>query len=394
VSSPVFLSYTWDGPSLEGADALELALRLRGVPIWRDRRRMGWGDYKTETVHAAIGELCSGFALHYTEPVLDSEFVCDIELPAMEARRRRDPAFFSGALFRFGPVAQAAERLRERASVELGEPLGSRVVDVDPTEGLRAAANDILARYLRAQLDDNVVRVQVETRDVLPVESDAVLQLAWAPPLAHDAEDYETGVWAHQLQPALADLHQALTDAGAPRTLRVGGNMHLSAALALGYEFREPAGWSLQLERDGLSCFSDRVEPDLGGWRVVRSLGGGAVDHRLVVCVHASKNLDAAVTRHCGELAPAKVRVDISPPDGVAGKTTLTPESVNALAAAIAAELIHVRDAYGTTETHLYLACPWPLAALLGWHLGSCGRVVSHEAAIGRDTYRTSCVLL
>jgi hypothetical protein len=379
---------------LEGADALDLALRLRGVPIWRDRRRMGWGDYKSETVQAAIGEQCSGFVLHYAEPVLDSDFVCDIELPAMDARRRRDPEFFSGAVFRFSPLAQAGQRLRDRANVELGEPLGSRVVDGDPTEGLRAAANDVLARYLYAQLDDNVVRVQVETRDALPVESEAVLQLAWAPPLAHDADEYDHGVWTQQLQPALADLRQALTDTRAPRTLRVGGNMHLSAALALGYEFREPTGWSLQLDRDGLSCFSDRVAPDLGGWRVVRSPGGGDVDHRLVICVHASKNLDAAVTRHCGELAPAKIRVDISPPDGVAGRTTVTPDSVNALAAAIAAEVLHIRDAYGTTETHLYLACPWPLAALLGWHLGSCGRVVCHEAAVGRDTYRTSCVLL
>src|SRR5882762_9526002 len=102
MASPLFLSYTWDERSLEGADALELMLRLRGVPVWRDRRRMGWGDYKPEVVYEAIEELCCGFALHYTEPVLESAFIVEHELPAMNRRRRRDPDFFAGAIFRFG----------------------------------------------------------------------------------------------------------------------------------------------------------------------------------------------------------------------------------------------------------------------------------------------------
>lgn len=393
MAAPLFLSYTWDEPSLAGADALDLALRLRGVPVWRDRRRMGWGDYKTEAVHQAIDDLCCGFVLHYSEAVLESEFVCDVELPAMAKRRRHDPAFFSGAVFRFGPLTAAADRLRSQTGAEMGEPLGSRIVDGEMAAGMRAAANEILLRYLRAQLDDDVVRVHVQTRDPLPVEHPSLLHLAWAPPLTHDADGYDSGVWASELQPALANLRQALQDAGAPRTLRVGGNMHLSAALALGYEFREPTGWHLQLEREGLSCFSERSGGELGGWRVVTSPGGGATDERLVVCVHASKSVDAAVARHCADSTPARVRLDVSAPDGQAGKNTLTAENANSLAAAIVAEILAARDRYDTRETHLYLACPWPLAALLGWHLGSSGRLVAHEAAVGRDTYCTSCVL-
>jgi hypothetical protein len=258
VASPLFLSYTWDAPSLGGADALDGALRLRGVPVWRDRRRMGWGDYKTETVIDAIDRQCCGFILHYTEPVLSSKFVCEIELPAMDKRRRRDHRFFSGAVFRFGPITDATKRLRAAAGVEMGEALGSRVGD-DSGDDVRAAANEILVRYLRSQLDDDVVRVRVDTRDAVPVEHPALLHLGWSPPLAHDSATYEPAVWAQEILPALADIRAALQDVSAPRTLRVTGNLHLSAALALGYEFREPSGWNLQLDRDGLSCFSERV---------------------------------------------------------------------------------------------------------------------------------------
>jgi hypothetical protein len=41
----------------------------------------------------------------------------------------------------------------------------------------------------------------------------------------------------------------------------------------------------------------------------------------------------------------------------------------------------------------LYIACPWPFAALLGWQLASVGAVVMHEATVERDSYRVSCVL-
>ena len=39
------------------------------------------------------------------------------------------------------------------------------------------------------------------------------------------------------------------------------------------------------------------------------------------------------------------------------------------------------------------LAGPWPFAALLGWHLASCGPVVMHEANTARDSSRVSDVL-
>ena len=124
VAAPLFLSYTWDEPSLAGADALTanygcVACRFGATAC--DGRR----DYKTETVLDAIERQCVA-PPDYTEPILSSEFVCKVELPAMDKRRRRDGSFFSGAAFRFGPITEAAERLRAAAGVEMGEPGQSR----------------------------------------------------------------------------------------------------------------------------------------------------------------------------------------------------------------------------------------------------------------------------
>jgi hypothetical protein len=59
----------------------------------------------------------------------------------------------------------------------------------------------------------------------------------------------------------------------------------------------------------------------------------------------------------------------------------------------IAAEIARARARYGAEETHLYMACPWPFAALLGHHLASAGPVVSFEANLDRDNYYRACRL-
>lgn len=56
MASPLFLSYSWSDES--EANRLDTLLRLRGVPVWRDRRAMRWGGYQQDQVRAAISEIC------------------------------------------------------------------------------------------------------------------------------------------------------------------------------------------------------------------------------------------------------------------------------------------------------------------------------------------------
>jgi len=97
MARPVFLSYAREDEAL--ADRLDTQLRLRGVPVWRDRRAMLWGAYNEDVVLDAIEHRCSGFVLLLTDAVMTSDFILNIELPAMARRRTTTTDFFAGAVF-------------------------------------------------------------------------------------------------------------------------------------------------------------------------------------------------------------------------------------------------------------------------------------------------------
>lgn len=395
MARPLFLSYSWS--SEDEVDLLDSALRQRGVPVWRDRREMTFGTYNETRVVRGIEEICSGFALYYTDDVLDSDFILKIELPAMDARRRRggpSPLFAGAVLRRPLRFEEAAEELRRSAGgVSLGEALGGHISDEDFESDIRQAANAILAAYLEGDLQGDEVSVRVETRGDVPNLDPSLLHLCWCPPLDHDPNLHPEEVWDRHLLPALSDLHAGLEVAGAPRRIRLGGNLHLSAAIAFGWEFRQPTGWSLFLDHQFVSAETSLVAPGDHGWRMNIEPGPADGDGRLLVCLHATQDVANAMREHCRDLPPARATLHIYPPSGKPDRTSVDPTQANELAAAIATKINACRNEHHTTETHLYLACPWPLATLLGWHLSSSGRLVMHEADVGRDSYRAACEL-
>jgi hypothetical protein len=389
---PVFLSYAWEDEEL--ADRLGLQLRLRGVPVWRDRHDMRWGAYNEEIVLEAIEHGCSGFILLLTDAVMQSRFILDIELPAMGRRRNRDPTFFAGAVFaRSQPVKTSAEELRSTSGIELASALGSPIGDERTAAELRSAAKAILHSYLRIALDDEQdPTVRIETRSAVTDTDLAQVHLSWSPPLAADIDDVGEHIWEEDLLPALSDLRGALEELTQRRRLIVTGRPHLSAALALGFEFRAPTGWTLTLRQDGLELLTERVQPDQGEWSIVRQPSSSDGDHRLVLCLHATKDVTRAMQEHCRSTQHARVELHVRP-QGDPGHLTVDTGTLNALIAAIAHEVADTRTRFGVTETHLYLACPWTMAAGLGWQLSSVGTLISHEADAARSSYRAACRL-
>lgn len=391
---PLFLSYAWE--DAEEVDLLDTLLRLRGVPIWRDRRKMSFGTYSQDLARRGIAELCSGFALFNTDAVLASDFILNVELPAMDARRRAGPPppFFAGAIQRREvPFEQALADLREATGgIDLGAAFGAPLSG-ELEAGLRLAANSILAAYLTQEPGETEeVSLRIETRGEVPNADPSLLHLCWSPPLHHDPELHPNEVWPRELLPALADLHAALESAGGPRRLRIAGNMHLSAALALGFEFRQPSGWALEIDHEFVAR-SALVEPDPHDWRLNLQPGDPGAEGRLVVCLHATQDVAEAMHRHGRDLPPAAAALHVYPPSGKPGRTSVDPAQANELAAAIAERINSARREHGATSTHLYLACPWPLATLLGWHLSSSGHLVMHEPDVERGSYRASCEL-
>lgn len=393
MAAPLFLSYAWE--DMAEVDDLDELLRFRGIPVWRDRRAMRWGGYNEDLVRHAILEHVSGFVVYLTPAALESWFVPEVELRAMENRRTRNSAFYSGAVFRGYSVKAGTEAAYEMAHVDIGATLGSEVGERELLGALREAANAIAREYYAAQWAAGPATARIETRNPLPIADEALVHLSLSPPLEHDPDAYDVAVWDEKVTPGLADLQNALHTVqlergDRDRVLEVEGAAHLSAALALGYAFREPTRWSLRVRHHDDVWETKREPASLHGWDVPPPRAGSGREGDLVVMVHATADVREATRASAGGLARAELH--FTPPGGP-DKLSLHPATANAAAAGIAKAIRDARVAYAPKETRLYLAAPWPFATLLGWHLGSCGPVVMHEANVARDSYRVSAVL-
>jgi hypothetical protein len=375
-------------------DELDTLLRLRGVPIWRDRRAMRWGGYNEDLVRRVIRDEASGFTLYLTKEALESDFITSVELPAMDRRRSRDQAFFNGAVFRGYGVDAGIQATHGKTGIDVGATLGSPVEERALLASLRDSANSIMREYVRSQWTSGPATIRVETRDPLPGSDPAVVHLSLSPPLTHDPDEYDVAVWDEQILPALNHLQQGLhtvevAHSSCERLIDVNGAAHLSAALALGYAFREPTRWSIRIRHFDDVWVTRREGCDLSGWDVNSHAGSGS-DGDLVVMIHIAADVTTAVRASAGGIARAELH--IRPPGG-ADRLSLNAATANAAAAGIAKAIREARSTYAPKETRMYMAAPWPFAVLLGWHLGSAGPIVMHEASAERDSYRVSCVL-
>jgi hypothetical protein len=394
VAAPVFSSYSWSDWDGE-VDTFDLMLRLRGVPIFRDRADMQWGNGIERQLLEQMLTDCSGYVLYVTENALESAFITKTELPAMHRRRLSDRSFFTGAVFRDFEPGAGGLAIHGASGVNIGTTLGSKLdlaTELEPQ--FARIAKQILGAYLNANWVSGPATARLETRNGIPNTDPASLHLIWSPPLAHDVDTYDGSCWEGQIVPALADLRAALEwalDGRREQTLRVTGAAHLSAALALGYEFREATHWNLLLESRGEEWSTGPDQPDRGDWEFVVE-PGPITASELVVGVHIAQDVSDAVREHRRQAGPARAELHVrrSSSDG---RRALSPDNGNKLAGAVAKAIRTEARTYGTKETHLFLACPWPFAALLGWHLASSGIVVSHEATVARDGYRPACRL-
>jgi hypothetical protein len=395
MTSPLFFSYAW--VDRHEVELLELMLRLRGVPVFRDRREGRWGERLEPRFLDEILAHCCGYALYATEDAVTSDAITKVELPAMHRQRIADRKFFTGAVFRGFGASAGGDAIHTAAGVDLSRTLGTPIDSKLPLEPqLAATSTQILRSYLTSQWRDGPAIARVETRDDIPNAEGALLHLNWSPPLDHDVDVYDEACWDGQLLPALRDLRAELewalaAESGREQVLHVAGAAHLSAALALGFEFRDATHWNLVLDSRGASWTTAREEPDPCGWEIIVDAGRPTASD-LVVCVHVAQDVSDAVREHrrFAGLARAEMHVRRAAGDG---RTSLAPAQGNRLAAAIADAIRRTSKTHGTRETHLFLSCPWPFAALLGWHLASSGVIVAYEATADRAAYRPSCRL-
>lgn len=369
---PAFISYR-QSDGLEIATDLAWALRAAGVPVWHDQTDLPPGD-TTRRLQEALSSGLSGAVLLITPEIEHSEVIRDIELPCL-LDLASNPAF----TLAIGSVVEMQD-----GSGELDYSAPDQLLELEPgtLEGLnqqkavgpedRATLAISLSRrrmmQIRSSIKDagGMLVFDIQTR-VPPSASqfDGDLVLRLRPPVAGERRPHASGL--EDLSLFLGQLPELLTIAGAD-AIRIRGGAHLSVACALGAAIP--------------TTLIGRVEVvDTQGH--IWSLTGQAP-------TPGPSNLfdfDVLATRE-QERGPVLVYVDLLPQRSDAAFEDMTESStatyagiahlrsksadllVSEQASAIVGEITDrirsLANSHKTTEVHLLLRCPYPIAVLLG----------------------------
>jgi CBASS immunity sensor of nucleotide second messenger signals/TIR domain-containing protein len=386
---PVFISYR-HSDGLELATALAWALRAAGVPAWHDRTDLPPGDTNRRLAEALDSGM-SGAILLVTPEIQHSNVVREIELPALlELEKNQAFTFSIASTVERGPGKldyAAPDRLLSQ------QPGTLQRIDQQPVKRSEDRADIARAQCRRrvqalrpaVEAAGGVLTLDLQTR-IPPYAAhfDADLVLRLRPPRDGDRRPNRDGL--DDLSHFLRHLPQLVAFAGAEQ-IRVRGGAHLSVAFALGgalpttllgrVEVVDTGGgvWALQGIAAAPADGDRLLEP------VSPATGGETRGPVLVYIDLLPTRSDAAVE----EFMDAR-------PDSFAGWLHLRSTSPTNLDAECAATIIGeaaqaIRDlagAHRTTDVHLLLRCPYPVALLLGRTLNTL-RIHLYEWEDGPD---------
>lgn len=410
----IFLSYSSaDAPEV---NLLDLELRRRGVPLWRDRSDLAIGRPSAVEIDRA-GREAAGLVVYLTANAAQSEWVREHELSVAQNNAQRFPAFGIVPIFR-GDIHQVSEEM-----VSLGKkpkaPDGSSpydlrgfngyIVDWDRAkqgflrEELSAAADRVLSCLLdslaQTRRGMGCLRIGAITRQASLGAHDVDLLLDLREDFPRGGPIPDPAQCEAHLLPALGSLEKHLSRSWPSLELRLILQCHLTLALALGFQFRRNTGASLE----AVEIHSGDIWPgpkvplppahDL--WTVTEDALAGGPDLAVAVGVSGPivKEVQGALKDH-GIRAAHLLRFE---PVRGASKTALQGidrEAPHRMAVAVAERLTIARAERGYRTVHLFYAGPPALAALLAQQLSNVGTIQTYEWLDGASCYRPTFQLV
>ncbi|MGH2378617.1 MAG: SAVED domain-containing protein [Candidatus Limnocylindria bacterium] len=373
-----FLSYR-RRPDITEVEAVERQIRLRGVRTWRDLNDNPPAA-DLEAIRKAIRQDTHAFVPYVTEPYLQhknsGDMVWELEVP--EANKRARSSYPVFPIFRSVAPAQLKERClalgledfseRNGTFVPLGKPRDGEV----SAERVRAAHREVGRKLLRLALmgaqHDGSMTLALRSFEMPTFPTDAALDLDWVGAL-HSATPE---IWDADLVPALEDVATALASAKV-QTLRLHVQARLPLALAFGVKCPPASGFDVKIiDRDGRE-WSGRGE---------HSLGPLGCEERRIDGDRSAAVLAISVVRDVGRDARAlqdKVRAArlVHARYARADRNT-DPLPVAAALACQVGDVARRLASDGVANLHLVLACPVPLAVLIGQQLHAVGTIYSY----------------
>jgi hypothetical protein len=200
--------------------------------------------------------------------------------------------------------------------------------------------------------------------------------------------------WNDILLPTFEDLRRDLGQR-TPKVKRVDlfAQARLSAVLAFGYAFKQPARVELCVNQFDATWCSGAPAASEVGITTKPQLTGPRAAQQLTLELCISRDISSGVQAYLKEAGlTVWKRVQIKP-DGADPARTWVRDASHAVAVAhdVEQELLRLRDEAPGATIHLFLAVPQALAAMIGLRLNKCGPIQCYEFEAG--TYSPSCLL-
>lgn len=412
-ASPVFLSYSSE--DLSEVEQLDLEMRRRGVPLWRDRSSLSKGRLFEEEIEEAA-RAAAGFVFYLTASAARSEWVREKERSYALRNASRDGSFGILPIFR-DPMKDIVEEMKRlgREKIRSGEPspydLGRYTGFLfDPAEiaagrkdqQFRLAAGAtldlLMATIARRREPGAKLRIGAATRGG-PALGDAEMDLLldWSYDYPPHAPAPGPGVAERMLSPTLDSLASSIRQFWRRTSLQIIPNCHLTMALALGFQFRRNTGYDLEvIDVNSGDCWVGPRKPlaqDLSFWSTAKSEAHGS-GTGLVVAVSISQPIAIDLLKSFVRSAGLDVGyILLFEPKTEASKTCLQPadaQEVHRMAVAVAEGITAKRSEGLRGTVHLVGTVPAAFAVLLGQQLSNVGLIQSYEWSDSEGRY-TPC---
>lgn len=365
---PVFVSYRQSDGTELSAD-LAWALRAAGVPVWHDHTDLPPGD-TSQRLAEALSSGLSGAILVVTPDIAMSEVVRSIELPAL-LDLAQDPGFTFSIV---STVVRPDDSLDYSAPDELLETPGGTLAAIEQlpvmTAVQRARVAQAQARrrleHLQPAIAERGGRLILDLQTRVPphasrFEADLIVRLR--PPADGQRRPHRQAL--EDLRNFLGQLPQLVAIGGASR-IEVHGGAHLSAACAFGAALPTT-----------LMGTVDVIDTRGSSWTTDGQVARSSADPTVAVIDASIGNRDRSPVLAYIDLVPSRSDGefnDLVSTSSFAEAVHLRPVDDGLLepddAPCIVGDVVTiVRDlagVHGTTEVHLLLRCPFPIALLIG----------------------------
>lgn len=405
----VFLSYA--SQDADEVNRLDLELRRRGVPLWRDRVDLTAGRPSTEEIERAARE-AAGFVFYLTGHAARSEWVRERERAAAVRNALEAPGCGIVPVFR-APMDEVSEEMIRLGTERPGSGVASpydlrkfRGYRVDPRQvadggldqELAAAAEQVLrsliATLAEGRSESGRLRMGAATRGGPSLAQHPLdLLVDWTAEYPEGGA-VPTDAWFREhLAPALASLAAAVRMYWPNLKLQIVPRCHLTMALAVGFQFRRNTGADLEVLEinTGGRWLGPAVpgNPEPEAWAFEQAEIAAAGDE-LAVAIGISQSITGHVRTYLEAAGIAARHLFSFEPTAGSSFTALagvSRETAHRMAAAVVRRVVDLRSRGGHRLIHLFLAGPAAFAVLLGQQLSNIGRIQTYEWLDAQGTY-------